>query len=180
MEDRMGDGKGLAKLRAVDNSAIVDLLGNNGVGVDVELAQIEAGQKQAGLPIGSNIQLGSGACIQPADIAHGNGGIAAFTMMDDGLKSSEDLAGFRVLPVAEIGEHHGLGLEDQLEAARQREFEIRLIAGAICELRGSLGSQDTCFELQVARGSQCGRRGNGGPARIGIYLLLVFQRFFAA
>jgi hypothetical protein len=149
-EKGMRNRQCLPKLGPVHNSAIVDLLSDNSIRVDVKLLDIKAHQQQGGLAIGANVQLRCGAPIEPTEVADRNGGTDPFAGMEYCLKSRENLARLRVIPIPKVRLHFWFGLDHEFEAALKGELDHLFDSGTIGELSRLFRTQHTCFELEIA------------------------------
>src|SRR5437667_5468263 len=120
VRQRMRYRKGLAKLRAVP--WLLNLLGHDGVGIEVEATGIEADQQQRRLAVGANIDIRRRAGIHAPEVAERHGGSMSFSLHDDALQSQGEIAGMPVETTLNVGLNEGLGLREQLQTLNGRKF----------------------------------------------------------
>jgi len=133
------------------SEAAFRLLRDDEIGVVMEPSHIVAQQQCAALPVGADIEFGSGALVEASNIADGHGGAGAVGRDDNDLRAEPDFAGVDlfVAAAAVAAVNVRFGLDEEFEEGREGQFRDLVNADAGPEFGRCHGAQAARLELQV-------------------------------
>src|ERR1041385_666545 len=136
---------------------VLNLLIEDGVGVNVKFQDVSRNQKDRRLAIGANIEISRRAGPDATEVTYGNCRPGFCPRQEHGLKSSGNVARIIGVERAKIRVCERLGRQKKLQPLGRRKLYYFIEADLVGQIRGVLLAQYSCFKLQIAHGRESGR-----------------------